>query len=90
MNRIDLVVGSERTTLDRHHEVAHPFGVPVAISIAHLCKFATKGAAISGLFVDLTQRRFGRGLTGIELAFGQRPIAVARPVHQQYALAIVR
>src|SRR5262249_43350923 len=38
-----------------------------------------------GLLLDLAERCFLPGLPALELALGQRPVAVLRPVHEQNA-----
>jgi hypothetical protein len=40
-------------------------------------------AAQSGLLLDLAQRGLLEALTGVELALGQRPVVVARAMHDR-------
>jgi hypothetical protein len=86
---VDLVV--DDVVLDGvvAHDPAVPVGHglhPVAVGIALGSERRAQPDPYPGLLADLADRGDGRRLTPVELALGEGPVAVPRPVHQQHGV----
>src|SRR4051812_10501439 len=85
LQRVDLVVGLEaRAVAGRLHQpVAHDLEALLVVAVAGRRQLGAQDAAQAGLLLDLANRRRLPRLAAVELALRQRPVVVARPVHDE-------
>jgi hypothetical protein len=79
---VDLVRRSEGACGRGHLPVADGLGSSLRIMVGGGPDLTGQPAAQSRLLLDLAQRRLGLGLARVELALGERPVVVGRPVDQ--------
>src|SRR6202012_3215885 len=81
---VDLVVGREAVVRGHVHQpVADDLVPALAVGVAGGRELAAERAAQAGLLVDLAHRALLPALARVELALGQRPVVIARPVDQR-------
>jgi hypothetical protein len=79
---VDLVRHPQGACGRGHLPVADSFGSSLRITVGAGPDLAAQPAAQPRLLLDLAQRRLGLGLARVELALGERPVVIARPVDQ--------
>ena len=72
-----------------HQPVAHDLGAALAVLVGRRLELGAEAAAQPDLLLDLAQRGVLPALALVELALGQRPVVVARAVHDHDLDAIL-
>jgi hypothetical protein len=79
---VDLVRRSEGARGRGHLPVADGLGPSLGITVGGGPDLTAQPAAQARLLLDLAQRRLRLGLARVELALGERPVVIGRPVDQ--------
>src|SRR5688572_7393979 len=80
---VDLVRGGELAVERLHHPVADDLGAALVVAVAGRRELVAEPAAQPDLLLDLAQRGVLPALAGVELAFRERPVVVARAVDER-------
>ena len=79
---VDLVRWSEGACGRGHLPVADGLGPSLGITVGGGPDLTAQPAAQARLLLDLAHRRLRLGLARVELALGERPVVICRPVNQ--------
>src|SRR5436305_9726353 len=88
---VDLVARPEAAAGGPHQVVAHHLRherIAALHVVTDLTQVALDPAMVPGLLQHLADRRCAVVLPGLTLALGQRPVVVARPVHERGAVTV--
>ena len=77
---VNLKIRGERPPGRLHHPIGHGLGAPLAVDVLGVADEADEATRQPGLLLDFATGRLLEGLAGLELALGELPVLVHRPV----------